>query len=179
MNAPPACTSLRGPVRGRGNPFLRCLPCKGRCRATRGGGVNAGSCSQDGSCADQDPFLFSILREKRNGSWTPKRKGRPRDGPGYRDQAGHRDRQTFSLVRSQSWDCGPPLPGAEEGGTESPQPRFLRAVAKQARKKQMRQGGIVCRRCFRAEPLRLALPWVQDEAGCFAPFFLLHVIASQ
>ena len=40
--------------------------------------MNAGSCSQDGSCADQDPFLFSILREKRNGSWTPKRKARQR-----------------------------------------------------------------------------------------------------
>ena len=35
-------------------------------------------CLQDVSCADQDPFLFSILREKRNGSWTPKRKGRQR-----------------------------------------------------------------------------------------------------
>ena len=33
-------------------------------------------------------------------------------------------------------DCGSPLPGAGEGGPESPQPRPLRAVAKQARKGQ-------------------------------------------
>ena len=31
---------------------------------------------RDEAARIQDPFLFSILREKRNGSWTPKRKGR-------------------------------------------------------------------------------------------------------
>ena len=36
--------------------------------------------------------------------------------------------------------CGPPLPVAEEGGTVFPQPRRWRAVAKQARERQMRQG---------------------------------------
>ena len=42
-----------------------------------------------------------------------------------------------------------------------------------------RNRGIGCRRCFRAEPLRLALPWAQDKAECFAHFPFLHVIASQ
>ena len=37
--------------------------------------------------------------------------------------------------------------------------------------------GIDGRHSFRAKPLRLALPWVQDEAGCFAHASLLHVIA--
>ncbi len=42
-------------------------------------------------------------------------------------------------------DCVPPLPVAEEGGTESPQPRLWRAVAKQARERhcgKVGQGGI-------------------------------------
>ena len=33
-------------------------------------------------------------------------------------------------------DCGPPLPGAEKGGSESPQPRCWRSVAKQGREQQ-------------------------------------------
>ena len=40
-----------------------------------------------------------------------------------------------------------------------------------------RNRGIDWRNQYRAEPLRLALPWVQDEAGCFAHVSLLHVIA--
>ena len=42
----------------------------------------------------------------------------------------------FSPCRKErqrrAWDCGLPLPVAEEGGTQSPQPRHLQAVAKQA-----------------------------------------------
>ena len=30
------------------------------------------------------------------------------------------------LEMTARWDCGPPLPGAEEGGPESPQPQLLR-----------------------------------------------------
>ena len=107
MNAPPACTSLRGPVRGRGNPFLRCLPCKGRCRATRGGGGERASdgCSQDGFCADQDPFLFSILHEKRNGSWTPKRKARQREQLLYSSMARHRDRRRSYSSGARTIHC--------------------------------------------------------------------------
>ena len=115
------------------------------------------------------PLIFLFVLPKRKIAPRPveERKGRPRAEPVYRDQAGHRDRRTFSLVRVQSWDCGPPLPGAEEGGTESPQPRFLQAVAKQARKKQMRQGGIDWRNQYRAEPLRLALPWAQVQGSLY------------
>ena len=39
------------------------------------------------------------------------------------------------------WAENPPLPVAEEGGFSAPQPRPWRAVAKQAREGQMRQGG--------------------------------------
>ena len=46
----------------------------------------------------------------------------------------------FGLARKErqrrARDCGPPLPGAGKGGPESPQPRPLWAVAKQARKGQ-------------------------------------------
>ena len=42
-----------------------------------------------------------------------------------------------SEILTGRWkDCGPPLPVAEEGGTESPQPRNWRAVAQQAREWQ-------------------------------------------
>ena len=51
-------------------------------------------CSPQPTCVNQDPFLFSVLREKRNGSWTPKRKGRQRDELLYSSMARHRDRRT-------------------------------------------------------------------------------------
>jgi hypothetical protein len=35
----------------------------------------------------------------------------------------------------RAWDCELPLPVAEEGGSQSPQPRLWRAVAKQARER--------------------------------------------
>ena len=38
-------------------------------------------------------------------------------------------------------DCGLALPVAEEASPEFPQPRRWRAVAKQARERQLRQGG--------------------------------------
>ena len=42
-----------------------------------------------------------------------------------------------SEILTGRWeDCGPPLPAADEGGTESPQPRHWRAVAQQAREWQ-------------------------------------------
>ena len=45
------------------------------------------------------------------------------------------------LPRGQG-NCGPPLPVADAGGTQFPQPRHWRAVAKQAREWHSRQGGI-------------------------------------
>jgi len=40
-------------------------------------------------------------------------------------------------IQAGRWeDCGSPLPAADEGGTESPQPRHWRAVAQQAREWQ-------------------------------------------
>jgi len=42
-----------------------------------------------------------------------------------------------SEIKPGRWeDCGSPLPAADEGGTESPQPRHWRAVAQQAREWQ-------------------------------------------
>ena len=46
-----------------------------------------------------------------------------------------------ALAPFSLWADGPPLPAAEEGGTESPQPRPWRAVVKQARQGHLRQGG--------------------------------------
>ena len=51
------------------------------------------------TCANQEPFLFSVLREKRNGSWTPKRKGRQRDELLYSSMARHRDRRNIIQLR--------------------------------------------------------------------------------
>ena len=45
------------------------------------------------------------------------------------------------LLRGVKGNCGLPLPAAGAGGTQFPQPRHWRAVVKQAREWQMRQGG--------------------------------------
>ena len=144
----PPCPSLRGPVRGCGNPLLRCLPCKGRCRAPRGGGVKdrllpvrktvptqcdppcricpSRACfatarqgrgcgarklpwSATGSGSLRAPHLLFVLPKRRRSAPGPEEKGAERDEPVYRDQAGHRDRRIFSLVRSQSWNRWSPF----------------------------------------------------------------------
>ena len=70
------------------------------------------ACSQLMICAMRPPiFLFVLPKRKIAPRPVEERKGRPRAEPVYRDQAGHRDRRTFSLVRSQSWNSlAEPIP---------------------------------------------------------------------
>ena len=150
-------------------------------------------------CADQDPFLFSILREKRNGSsalprvpfpgllrytnCTSLRGAKRRGNPFLRYLFTRRILRNappifFSSCRKEDG----PRPGQKKRALNALDlctvTRLVIAIVGHFRLSG-RNRGIGCRICFRAEPLRLALPWVQDEAGCFACVSLLHVVASQ
>ena len=51
------------------------------------------------------------------------------------------DQRPAPFARGVKGNCRPPLPVAEAGGMQLPQPRHWRAVVKQAREWHSRQGG--------------------------------------
>ena len=156
------------------------LPCKGRCRATRGGGVEERLLPVRRTYpAKCDPpcricpsrACFATARQGRGCGarklpWSATGSGSLR--------APH---LLFVLPKRRRSAPGPEEKGANalNLGTVT---GLVIAIVGHLRLSG-RNRGIDWRNQFRAEPLRLALPWVQDEAGCFAHVSLLHVIARQ
>ena len=124
------------------------------------------------TCADQDPFLFSILREKRNGSSALPHLPFPgllRDGPPrarlrsaktalvcHRQRQSSRPPSSFRLAEKKMVRARARRKGRFHAGflltIVEPVPADIRPFPKTGCNR-----GIVCRLCFRAETLRLAL----------------------